>query len=149
MTRGTRLFIPLLVIIFAFQNSCTSRVILVSKSFLEITHLSSDCLRSSNQICSDWGSVRSHHLDLPIMHEESECESENDSENEDKPLPLAEETLNESEKTAHYFVFSGDNKAGMHGYEKVCPHAFIFHCFLFSLDARTNTTSLNACILEK
>lgn len=29
------------------------------------------------------------------------------------------ENKNECEKTAHYFVFSGDNKAGMHGYEKV------------------------------
>jgi hypothetical protein len=49
-----------------------------------------------------------------MLHEGSESEDD-DSDNfaELPPQP------DESEKTAHYFVFSGDNKAGMHGYEKV------------------------------
>ena len=46
-------------------------------------------------------------------------ESESESEGEDTFTALKEMTQNASEKTAHYFVFSGDNKAGMHGYEKV------------------------------
>jgi hypothetical protein len=62
------------------------------------------------------------------MHEESE------SEEEDLPLTLPQVTHNESEKTAHYFVFSGDNKAGMHGYEKVrltfCNSTFNLYLFI-------------------
>mmetsp|Transcript_5286 Transcript_5286/g.8726 ORF Transcript_5286/g.8726 Transcript_5286/m.8726 type:complete len:916 (-) Transcript_5286:87-2834(-) len=47
-------------------------------------------------------------------------ESGSESEEEDSSTILKESNVsqNASEKTAHYFVFSGDNKAGMHGYEK-------------------------------
>ena len=48
----------------------------------------------------------------------------NDSESDEEdfamsPQGTADLVQEQSEKTAHYFVFSGDNKAGMHGYEKV------------------------------
>ena len=60
------------------------------------------------------------------MQNESESENEREDNVGGDIVPIISDdgaattrTQRESEKTAHYFVFSGDNKAGMHGYEKV------------------------------
>lgn len=63
-------------------------------------------------------------------HHESESEDDNDNDRNDNQnnIPLtSEDAERQSEKTAHYFVFSGDNKAGMHGYEKVFSVTLCYH----------------------
>jgi hypothetical protein len=69
------------------------------------------------------------------MEEDSE-EYEEDTSSGVADMP----ETNESEKTAHYFVFSGDNKAGMHGYEKV---------FLLYYDTTSNWSSFDLILLYR